>query len=282
MEALHIYTPNYKNKINVFKSTLIMLKNIYLSKELILVLFRRDFFAIYKKSFLGVAWVLISPIIGIVSWVFMNQTGILNPGDIGIPYPAFVLLSSSIWGLFMAFYGASASTLGAGTEFILQVKYPHESLLFKQILLNFTNFLIGFLLNILVLLAFGVTPSAYILLLPILILPMFFFAASLGLVISMISIVSSDITGIFNIIFNFTFYLTPIIYISNTKSQLLQNVNKYNPLTYLVGNVRDLILFGKMDNLEIFLSLGFVSFLLFIISWRLFFVSEDRLIEKMI
>lgn len=282
MEALHIYTPNYKNKINVFKSTLIMIKNIYLSKELILVLFRRDFFAIYKKSFLGVAWVLISPVIGIVSWVFMNQTGILNPGDIGIPYPAFVLLSSSIWGLFMSFYGASASTLGAGTEFILQVKYPHESLLFKQILLNFTNFLIGFLLNILVLLTFGVTPSAYILLLPILILPMFFLAASLGLVISMISIVSSDITGIFNIIFNFTFYLTPIIYISNTKSQLLQNANKYNPLTYLVGNVRDLILFGKMDNFEIFLSLGLVSFLLFIISWRLFFVSEDRLIEKMI
>ena len=178
-DQITIYEPNQRQKIGFFRSWVVMIKNIIASRELIAQLFKRDFIAVYKKSFLGVTWIFVAPVIGIVSWVFMNMTGILKPGDVGIPYPAYVLLSSSIWGLFMGFYGAATGTLGAGAGFIMQVKFPHEALLIKQTAQHLANYLLGFVMNIIVLLAFGVIPSWKIIFFPIMIIPLFFWVQAL-------------------------------------------------------------------------------------------------------
>jgi lipopolysaccharide transport system permease protein len=277
-----VYEPNYRHKIGFVRLWLIMIKNIISSKELIVQLFKRDFFAAYKKSFLGIGWIIISPIIGIVSWVFMNATGILNPGDVGIPYPAYVLLSSSIWGLFMGFYSSAAGTLGAGQGFIMQVNYPHEVLLIKQTAQHLANFMLGFIINIIVLLYFGVTPDWKIVLFPILVLPLFFLGAGIGLVISVLSAVSTEMQKGVDIILGLVIYITPVIYSPKFDNKLLQEIIKWNPLTYLIGGVRDIIIYGKMDNINYFIYSTLLAFFIFMLSWRLFFISEDKVIEKMI
>ncbi len=279
---LVVYTPYSRHQIGFFRSWIVMIQNIYRSRELIIQLFKRDFFMSYKKSFLGMSWILISPIIGIVSWVFMNQTGILSPGEVDIPYPAYVLISSSIWGLFMGYYGASSQTLDAGGEFIAQVRYPHEALLFKQTGQHLANFFITFLLNIVVLLAFGVVPHWSIILFPVLSLPLFLLGAAMGLIISVVNIVASDITRIFNTLLGFVFYITPVIYSKDINNDTLKKVIELNPLTYLVGGIRDLIIYGQMDNPDRFIISTGLAVILFLISWRLFFISEDRVIERMI
>jgi ABC-type polysaccharide/polyol phosphate export permease len=277
-----VYEANQRLKKSWIASWVEMFRNIIKSRELIAVLFKRDFFASYKKSFLGWIWIFISPIVGIISWVILNSSGILNPGNVGIDYPPYVLLSSSIWGLFMGFYGSAASTLGAGAEFIMQVKYPHEALLAKQTALHITNFFITFLINIVVLVLYGVPLNIGILLLPIVMLPLFFLGAALGLAVSVISVVASDISNIINIGMGFVFYLTPIIYSNQTSSPLLNTVMQLNPLTYLIGGVRSMMLYGRIDNFGIYMLCSVVSFILFLFSLRLFYVSEQRVVEKML
>lgn len=282
METITTYTPNQRARIGFFKTWFIMAQNIVSSRELIWQLFRRDFLMAYQKSFLGITWIFISPIIGIVSWVFMNATGVLNPGDVGIPYPAYVLLSSSVWGLFMGFYGAAAGTLGAGGGFIMQVKYPHESLLVKQTAQHLANFVLGFIFNLLVLFVMGVTPSWKIIFFPLAILPLFLLGAGIGLVISVISVVAVDLTHGFNFAFGLLFYITPVIYSSQIENPLLQTIMQYNPLTYLVGNARDLIIYGTFSHPDRFFYAALFALLVFLFSWRLFFISEQKVIEKMI
>jgi lipopolysaccharide transport system permease protein len=282
-EQVVVYTPNYRQSIGFFQTWVIMIRNIIKSRQLILQLFRRDFFMQYKKSFLGMAWVFVGPLIGIISWIFLNRAGILNPGDLRVPFTVYLLLGTSIWGLFMGFYGAAAGTLSAGAGFITQVKYPHESLLIKQTAQTLASFLITFLLNVVVLLIFGIVPSHWILLFPLIVLPLFFLAAGLGLIVSVVSVVFTDLGSITGIMLGLIMYITPIIYdISKVESELLRTVIGLNPLTYLIGGVRDLILYGSMDNPDRFLAASLASFIFFMLSWRLFFVSEDRVIEKMI
>jgi len=278
-----VYEPNNRLKMRFFQTWVIMVKNIMKSRELVFQLFKRDFFLPYKKSFLGLGWILLSPIIGIASWVFLQGTGVLQPGNTGIPYPAYLLISSSIWGLFMGFYSAAAGTLGAGNGFIMQVKYPHEALLLKQTAQHLASFIITFILNIALLVIFGISPSWIgLLLFPIVIIPMFFLAAGLGLMISVISVVATDVTNFVNLGLSLLFYATPIIYSSKDKDTLLQTINKINPLTYLVGGVRDVIIYGHMEHFEVFIILSILSFIFFLLAWRLFYVSEDKVIEKMI
>lgn len=277
------YTPDGRVKTGFFNTWSIMFRNIVKSRELIYQLFRRDFFMAYKKSFVGFAWIFVSPLVGIASWVVLNGAGILKPGDTGIPFPAYVLLGSSIWGLFMGFYSSAAGTLGAGSGFIMQVKYPHEALLVKQVAQHLANFLITFILNLVVLLAYGIVPSWKIVFFPLIIIPMFLLGAGMGLMLSVISVVATDISSIFNILLGFVFYVTPIVYTtSSITNPLLASLIELNPLTYLITSARDLITMGSIEYPERFLLVGIVSLVFFMLSWRLFYVSEDRVIEKMI
>ncbi|NDJ53023.1 MAG: hypothetical protein GYB68_08075, partial [Chloroflexi bacterium] len=166
-DSVRIYRPNQRHEIGLFQTWVIMLRNIIGARELIWQLFKRDFLAAYKKSFLGFTWIVITPIVGVASWVFLQGTGLLNTGDVGIPYPAYVLVGTSMWGLFLGFYNAAKQTLSSGNTLVMQVQYPHEALLFKMTAQHLANFSIAFVLNIIVLLAFGVIPSWQTIFLPL-------------------------------------------------------------------------------------------------------------------
>jgi len=277
-----IYRPNQRHELGFFQTWVVMARNVKKSRELIWQLFKRDFLAGYKKSFIGITWIFISPIMGIVSWVFFKETGMLHPGDVGIPYPAYVLIGSSVWGLFMGFYTSASGTLTAGSGFIMQVNYPHEALLFKQVAQKLANFSIGFGLNILVLLAFHVVPSWKIIFFPFVALPMFFLGSALGLVASMFSIVAFDLNRGISMVMALLLYITPVIYSDKISNPLVQTLIKWNPLTYLVCSARDVIIYGRLYNATGYTICAILSFLLFLISWRLFYVSEHQLIERMI
>lgn len=277
-----IYEPHARKKIGFFGTWLVMASNMVGSHELIYELFKRDFLAVYKKSFFGMAWIFISPLLGIASWVLMNATGVLNPGDVKIPYPAYVLLGTSLWGLFMGFYTAAERTLDAGAGFIMQVNFPHEVLLAKQTAQHLANFVLSFVLSLAVLIAFHVMPSWKLIFFPILALPLFFLGAGIGLVVSVFSVVALEMRRGMEIILGLLIYMTPIIYSSNVESPLLRVINAWNPLTYLVGVPRDIIAYGET---QLWTGYGWsvaISLALFLLSWRLFFMSEGKVIERMI
>ncbi|MEI8138467.1 MAG: ABC transporter permease [bacterium] len=277
-----VYRPNMRHELGFFQTWAVMSRNVWGARELIWQLFKRDFLAGYKKSFVGFSWVFVSPILGIVSWIFLQKTGLLKPGDVGIPYPAYVLIGTSMWALFIGFFGSASSTLSAGGGLLMQVNYPHEALLFKQLATQLANYLIGFVMNICVLLAFHVVPSWGILLLPLVALPLFFLATAVGLMVSMISVVAYDLSRMVDIGMSILMYTTPIIYSASNSSEGLQLINRWNPLTYLVCSCRDMIIYGHLYHPKGYFIAATISLVLFMISWRLFYVSEDKLIERMV
>jgi lipopolysaccharide transport system permease protein len=281
-EKITIYRPNMRHELGVFATWAVMAANVWSARELIWQLFKRDFFAVYKKSFVGFAWVFLSPIVGIFSWIFLRSTGVLQPGDVGVPYPAFVLVGTSMWGLFMGLYEASSHTLESGKELIMQVNYPHEALLFKQVAHQLANFVIVFAVNIALLFFMGVIPSWLTLTMPLVALPLFLMAAAMGLTMAMINVVATDIQRIVNVGMGFMMYLTPLIYSSEVSNPILQQVIKWNPLTYLVCSCRDIILFGRLYDGQGYAITAGISLVAFLFAWRLFYVSEDKVVERMI
>jgi lipopolysaccharide transport system permease protein len=279
-EMTIVYEPNSRSKKGLISTWIILINNIVKNRELIIQLFKRDFLMSYKKSFLGLSWLLITPVMGIISWVFMNVTGVLSPGNVGIPYPAYVLISTSIYGLFMGFFEGASGTLNAGKGFITQVNFPHDTLLIKQTLQQLANFIITFTITILVLLLFGVYPSWKIILLPLLILPMFFLGSAIGLITAVVSVVAIDIHKAIGYAIGLIMYITPVIYSPTKEGTILQSIIKWNPLTYLVCGVRDEIIYGKIYHLDRFIYCSASSLILFLIAWRIFYISEEKVIEK--
>lgn len=277
-----IYEPKQRSKLGFFKTFVVISKNIYNSRNLIYQLYKRDFLMAYKKSFLGIGWLIFAPIMGIVSWVFMNMAGVLSPGDVGVPYPVYVLLSTSFWGLFMSFYNTTGQTLQVAQSFIQQVNFHHEVLIVKQGLQSLTNFGITLIINIIVMLVAGVIPHWQIIWLPLMLLPIFMIAASFGMIISILNTVTTDVQRVATFFLTLLMFMTPVVYSSKLKVPWMQEIFYYNPLTYIICGPRDLILYGTIENMNNYwISLLLVA-ILFGTTLRFFYVSEKKVVERMI
>jgi lipopolysaccharide transport system permease protein len=276
-----VYEPNQQARVGFFASWAGMLRGLIGSRELVWQLFRRDFFADYKQSSLGVLWIFVSPAIGIISWILLNAVGVLRPGNVGVPYPVYVLLGSTIWGLFMSFYSSSAKALSSSSALVLQVKFPHEVLIVKQLAQSSAAFIIQMILILVCLAAFKIVPSWKIVLFPLAMIPLMLVGSGIGIVIAVLNAVIHDVDRAVTALLGLVMYFTPVIYDSRIADPRIQAIIQVNPLSYLVVGARDLILFGRVDNLGMYLSCSGGAVLFFGLCWRIFFLTEHRVIERL-
>ena len=275
-----IYKPTEREDLNFFKILMIVFHNIIEYRELIWQLFRREFIGQYRKSFLGLSWAFITPLLGVLSWIFMQFTGLLNIGSIDIPYPAYVLIGTSMWGLFVGFITFSAKTLSSASFLIKQINYPHEIFWIQQVSLHLISFSVNFIFNIIILILFGIFPSWKIIFFPLVILPMFFLGSGIGLIIALISVITTDINNILDRFLGLLFFITPVIYTSNINSRIVQILIQWNPLTYIVCSSRDIVIYGRLYDYWGYIICFVFSLLFFLIALRIFYITEKKLIER--
>ena len=275
-----VYEPEQRVRMGFFACWSLMFRNLVRSRELVWQLFRRDFFATYKQSVLGVSWIVISPIVGILSWVFMNYAGLLNPGDLAVPYPVYVLFGTAVWGLFMDFYGAAASSLSSDDALLLQANFNHEALVAKQMARTVVSMIANMMLLALVLALFGVRPDWKAVFFPLTVFPLFFLGAGIGMLVAVLAVVVRDVSKMVATSLGLLMFVTPVIYALGFQNEILQAVIWWNPLTYLVGGARDIVLYGRIDHPGGYAWATLFSTLVFFLFWRLFFLSEQKVAEK--
>jgi lipopolysaccharide transport system permease protein len=277
-----LYEANQRRRTGMFAVMRIMAADVVRCRELIWQLFKRDFLMQYKKSFLGFGWIVLAPLIGFASWVFMNAAGVLNPGDMDFPYPAFVLISTTLWGFFANSVLAASRTLKAGKGFIDQVHYPHHTMLVKELLQAYSNFLISFVFVASLLVCFRVDLHVLFWATPLLVLPMLVIAVAIGLTASIVSVISMDVEKGIGYLLGFWMFLTPVVYTVGDKSGIVKMILAINPMTYLYGCARDLIVFGHARDWPLFAGLTGAALLLLMLAMHWFYVAEERVIEKMV
>lgn len=281
-ETIHVLRPDMRHEIGWVRCWIEMLRNSWERRGLILQLVRRDLVGKYKKSWIGLGWIVIMPLLGVVSWVFLQQAGVLKPGDVGIPYPAFVLLGTSFYGLFRQLCIAGSTTLQSAQAFIQHVTFPHEALLFRQVGTQLVDLVVTLVLNLIVLTCFGIIPAWQAIFLPAAVLPLLLLAAAIGMTFSMVAVVVTDMTQALQMVLGIGMYFTPIIYSDSVQNSILQSVISWNPLTYLICSCRDLLLYGRLYDPVGYCWSSLFAVICFFVAWRVYFVSEGRIIERMI
>jgi lipopolysaccharide transport system permease protein len=282
-QHVRVFKPLQRYETGFFECLWNLVAELVRSRELVAQLFKRDFLAVYKSSFVGWFWVVASPLAGIVSWVVLQRAHILSAGDVGIPYPAYVLIGTTMWGLFMGFYRAASFTLENSRHLVRAVALPHEALFGAQMLVTVADFFVTLVVTLLVLLVFRIVPSWGVLLLPLLVVPLFLLASGLGLIVCLVSAVSYDFNRVVSWAIGFMLYLTPLIYsVDAIGNPWLRGAVLANPLTYLVCSARDMVLYGTLYSPGRYFASCGLALVLFVFAWRLFYVTENRIVERMI
>lgn len=248
-------------------------QRIFIIRQLLFGSFQTE----YRRSFLGTLWLIFEPLFSVIIWIFLYQTGIIRPGASSVSYPAFVLISTSLWTIFLQSYFHTSSTLRSYQRIFLNIQsspttYGVAKLLFSSIVTLIP------LLIVMTLMSFvSLTPSWSWILVPLACAPLFVLGASIGYVNSLLTIVSQDLSKLLSTFIRLLKYATPIIYTPDIQHPILQQVISCNPLSILVDVPRKILTGTGQTQLPIFLAISGGVLIMFLIA-LFFFQSRSRLL----
>jgi lipopolysaccharide transport system permease protein len=242
-------------------------------------LFKRDFLAFYRQSFIGVFWAVIMPIVSVAIFLILNRSGVFVVGNIRGPYLVYAVLGMAFWQLFSAGSIMSANALAKVGSMITQINVSKKALVISSYCQSIVSFLIQFLLALTLLVWYRASPGVGILLVPAAIIPLIIFTLGLGFVLSLLNSVARDIGNMLSMVVTFLMLLTPVVY-AKPKKGLLMKITEYNPLYYMISGPRDLVTTGGISEWRGFLISAFASLAFFLLCLIAFHLAEARLAEK--
>jgi homopolymeric O-antigen transport system permease protein len=279
-----IYPITYRARDNGPKSSFFLstvFRNVKQYRFLLKEMVKATLTSQYKRSLLGISWLFITPVLTILAWLLLHSSGIFNPGDTGIPYPAYVLLSTAIWTFFVSFYKLISDALILNGKLFIQLRFPHELLIWEKMIIAVINFTIPLLVSIIVLLFFDVSFSWHIVLFPFALIPLMLFGAAVGIFFSLLKVVAIDLNNFFDHVIILLMYATPVVYSERIDSKLLQSIMEWNPLTYLISFPRELLISGHFYAPVKFLYVSLGVTVLFLFMLRYFLKAESKVIERL-
>jgi lipopolysaccharide transport system permease protein len=206
-------------------------------RELLYTLIWRDIKIRYKQTVLGVAWVILQPVISTV--IFTALFGILlrAPSN-GVPYPVFALSGLLPWTFFASSLNKSSNSLVLNANLITKIYFPRIIVPLASTLSGLLDFAISFVVLLIVMASYGVFPGLSILLLPVLILFAILTALGFGLWLSALNVRYRDINQLTPFIVQVWMYLTPVVYAVTLIPERFRFILALNPMTAVVEGFR--------------------------------------------
>jgi lipopolysaccharide transport system permease protein len=274
-----VYSPEsaIKSPRRLFWEMANELKN---SRELAFALFSRDMKAQVRQSILGYVWLFFPPIATTLIWFFLNSSGVVKVADTGMPYPAFVMIGTLLWQAFLESLTKPITSLNGAKAMLTKLNFSRIAPVLAGIGQTTVTAAIRLVLLIPIFVFTGVEASWTILFFPFAYLSMVLLGVAIGSFLTPIGLLYTDIARAIGLLGQFAMYATPVVYPMAT-SGLLGEVNRFNPVTYLIEVGRATLVGGSFQHLPMALIISGCAFVLLLIGWTIFHITAPRIIERM-
>ncbi len=257
-----------------------MFGDLMAGRELAWQLTVRDIRAQYRQTALGLLWAFILPLAHTFTWIFLNGSGIVAVGETELPYPVYVFTGAMLWAVFMEAVNAPLQQTIAAKHMLAKINFPREALVVSGIYQVLFNGAIKIVLLLAALMILGVYPGWNLVWFPFGVLSLILAGTALGLLITPVGLLYSDVGKSLPLLLQFLMYLTPVVF-PMPVSGLAATIFKLNPMTPLILNVRNWLTGLPSEYLGYyFLINGLIVALLFIV-WIVYRAAMPILIERM-
>jgi ABC-type polysaccharide/polyol phosphate export permease len=219
-------------------------------RELFANLFRRDFQAKYKGSFLGVLWSLLNPLVLLA--VYLLVFGLIFPSKTP-HYPLYLLAGLACWIFFATSLQSAARSLIDSAELIKKVRFPRQLVALSMVATQAVTFVVMIVVLIALSLAFVPAARAEVWLAIPLALLLACEVAGLALVAACLNVLFRDVEHVLAAALLPWFFVTPILWSSQTLGDralrhrtLLHVLHWVNPVAPPIFAIRDAIWSGHL------------------------------------
>ena len=206
-------------------------------RELLYFLVWRDIKVRYKQTALGAAWAIIQPLFTMVVFSLFFGRLARIPSD-GIPYPLFSFAALVPWTFFANGLTASSNSLVGSSQLITKVYFPRLTIPIGTVLAGVVDFALAFIVLLLMMLWYGVTPGLNFLWLPLLLLLALISSLGVGLWLSAMNVKYRDVRYVVPFLTQIWMFMTPIAYPSSLLKGSWRAVYSVNPMVGVIEGFR--------------------------------------------
>lgn len=231
-------------------------KDIWAYRELLFFLTWRDVKVRYKQTALGAAWAILQPLfMMIIFTIFFGR--IAGVDSAGIPYPLFALAGLVPWTFFANSITASGNSLVGSANLITKVYFPRLIVPAAAMLAGLVDFVLAFLMLVLLMIYYRVTLTAQILFLPVLVFLTALFSLGVGTWMSALNVKYRDVRFALPFVIQLWLFVSSVILPSSSVPQKWRWILMLNPMSAVIEGYRS-ALFGLPFD---WLALGVASVL---------------------
>lgn len=255
-----------------------LFKGLYQYREFLKTSVKKDIRGKYKKSFLGVLWSFLNPLLQIAVYAFVFGK-ILNVSEEN--YAVFICCGLIPWTFFCSAINRCAFTFVENANIIKKVYFPREIIPISVVTSEAVNFFISSIIILGFVLFSGLGFTWHLVFYPILVIALYILLVGLCLIISSICVFVRDLQHFIGIALQLMFYATPIAYSAARVPDTFKWIVKFNPVTYVIDGFRDIFINHQVPNLA---GIGLVfatGIVLLIFGYLIFTKLQKRFAEEL-
>jgi lipopolysaccharide transport system permease protein len=217
------------------------LRDVWVYRELLYFLVWRDLKVRYKQTTVGVAWVVLQPIL--TTLVFSVFLGMLArvPSD-GVPYSIFVFAGLLPWTFLSGALNSSGNSLVGSAHLITKVYFPRILIPIAAIGARLVDFLISFVVLAGMLAFYRMAPTVNLLMLLPLILLVTLLTLAVGLLASASNVRYRDVGVLLPVLVQLWMFASPVVYPLTLVPPRYRTLFSLNPLVGIITGFRSAVL----------------------------------------
>jgi len=219
-------------------------RDLWMYRELFYFLAWRDILVRYKQTVIGVAWSVVRPILVLIVMTVLFGKIARFPTEGGAPYPVLVFAALLPWQLFSNALAESSNSLILNANMVSKVYFPRLVIPASAVIVSLVDFLISFVLLVLIMIWFHYLPDWRIVTLPLFLGLALMTALGGGLWMSALNVRYRDFRYIVPFVVQFGLYISPVGFSSAVVPQEWRLLYSLNPMVGVIDGFRWAIVGG--------------------------------------
>lgn len=251
-----------------------VVKNFNKYRFLLAELVKKDIKLKYRRSYLGILWTLIEPILTtiVLTLVFSKIRGKDDAA-----FPVYILTGRLLYAFFSNATKSAMKSIRGNSAMIKKVYVPKYIYPLSTVLSNYVIFLISMLVLFGAILVFQIKPTWYFFTAVIPLFLILVLSLGIGLILSTLAVFFRDLEYLWSVILMLIMYTAAIFYSIDIVSDQYLWIFNLNPLYHVIVNFRNAV-FGQPLNQEALLISALYSFGSLLIGTLLFYKKQDKFI----
>jgi lipopolysaccharide transport system permease protein len=227
-------------------------KHLFGHRYLIAQLTRRDVLLKYRGSYLGIGWSFLYPLLLLAAFTFvfgkvLGSRWPQSEGHGGAPLSLIMYCGLIVFNVFSEVAGAAPRLIQGYQSYVKKIVFPVEILPVVLVATACTHAVINLVILLLAVALMG-NMHITLLLIPIVMLPMVFFAFGIAWLLAAAGVFIRDLSHVMPVFIQIFMFLSPVFYAVSTVPEYLHWFYWINPLSAVIEDLRIVALSGEMPN----------------------------------